>query len=79
MFRPAAAIPVTVTALRLDDFDGPIEVTIEDLPPGSRHQGAINARAGETTAAAERGSAAQNSTGAVPLEYWPGHIRQPAY
>jgi hypothetical protein len=27
-------IPVTVTALRLDDFDGPIEVGIEDLPAG---------------------------------------------
>ena len=27
-------IPVTVTALRLDDFDGPIEVSIEDLPAG---------------------------------------------
>jgi hypothetical protein len=27
-------IPVTVTALRLDDFDGPIEVALEDLPPG---------------------------------------------
>jgi hypothetical protein len=27
-------IPVTVTALRLDDFDGPINVTIEDLPAG---------------------------------------------
>ena len=27
-------IPVTVTALRLDDFDGPIEVAIDDLPAG---------------------------------------------
>jgi len=27
-------IPVTVTALRLDDFDGPIKVSIEDLPAG---------------------------------------------
>lgn len=27
-------IPVTVTALRLDDLDGPIEVAIEDLPAG---------------------------------------------
>lgn len=27
-------IPVTVTALRLDDFDGPINVAIEDLPAG---------------------------------------------
>jgi hypothetical protein len=27
-------IPVTMTALRLDDFDGPIDVTIDDLPAG---------------------------------------------
>ncbi|HLY16183.1 MAG TPA: hypothetical protein VKR61_03115 [Bryobacteraceae bacterium] len=27
-------IPVTVTALRLDDFDGPIDVAMEDLPAG---------------------------------------------
>jgi len=27
-------IPVTVTAQRLDDFDGPIEVTMKDLPAG---------------------------------------------
>jgi hypothetical protein len=27
-------IPITVTALRIDDFDGLIEVTVEDLPPG---------------------------------------------
>ena len=27
-------IPVTVTALRLDDFDGPIQVAIENLPAG---------------------------------------------
>jgi hypothetical protein len=27
-------VPVTVTALRLDDFDGPINVRVEDLPAG---------------------------------------------
>lgn len=27
-------IPVTVTALRFDDFDGPIEVSLKDLPAG---------------------------------------------
>jgi hypothetical protein len=27
-------IPLTVTAMRLDDFDGPIDVTVKDLPPG---------------------------------------------
>lgn len=29
-------IPVTVTAMRFDDFDGPIEVMVKDLPPGLR-------------------------------------------
>lgn len=28
------SIPITVTALRTDEFDGPIEVSIEDLPAG---------------------------------------------
>src|SRR5207253_4290084 len=27
-------IPVTVTAFRIDDFDGPIEVSVKDLPAG---------------------------------------------
>jgi hypothetical protein len=27
-------VPVTVTAFRMDDFDGPIEVSMEDLPAG---------------------------------------------
>ena len=27
-------IPITVTALRMDDFDGPIEVSLKDLPAG---------------------------------------------
>ena len=27
-------IPLTVTAFRMDDFDGPIEVSLEDLPAG---------------------------------------------
>jgi hypothetical protein len=27
-------IPVTVTAFRMDDFDGPIEVAVDGLPPG---------------------------------------------
>ncbi|MFL5339999.1 MAG: eIF2A-related protein [Gemmataceae bacterium] len=28
------AVPITVTADRLDDFDGPIQVKLENLPPG---------------------------------------------
>ncbi|HUJ22629.1 MAG TPA: hypothetical protein VLX58_13950 [Bryobacteraceae bacterium] len=29
-------IPITVTALRLDDFDGPIEVSLQNIPAGFR-------------------------------------------
>ena len=29
-------VPVTVTALRLDGFDGPIELSVDNLPPGIR-------------------------------------------
>jgi hypothetical protein len=43
-------IPVTVTALRLDDFDGPIDVSIEDLPPGlSATRGVIEPGRASTT------------------------------
>ncbi len=43
-------IPVTVTALRLDDFDGPIEVTIDDLPAGlSATRGTIEPGQARTT------------------------------
>jgi hypothetical protein len=35
------AIPVTVTALRLDDFDGPIEVQVEGAPGGIKPQTAV--------------------------------------
>ena len=43
-------IPVTVTALRLDDFDGPIEVAIEDLPAGlSASKGVIEPGQASTT------------------------------
>ena len=43
-------IPVTVTALRLDDFDGPIGVAIEDLPAGiSATRGVIEPGRASTT------------------------------
>jgi hypothetical protein len=31
---PGSAIPLTVTAFRMDGFDGPISVSLEGLPPG---------------------------------------------
>jgi hypothetical protein len=43
-------IPVTVTALRLDDFDGPIDVSIESLPAGiSATRGVIEPGRASTT------------------------------
>jgi hypothetical protein len=43
-------IPITVTALRLDDFDGPINVAIEDLPAGlSAGNGVIEPGRASTT------------------------------
>jgi hypothetical protein len=43
-------IPVTVTALRLDDFDGPIDVAMEDLPAGlSAGKGVIEPGRASTT------------------------------
>ena len=48
-------IPITVTALRLDDFDGPIEVSLEGSSAGSaRHHGRDCAGPGQHHAAAER-------------------------
>jgi WD40 repeat protein len=42
-----AAVPVTVTASRADEFDGPIEVRLENLPPGF-HAPATTIPAGES-------------------------------
>ena len=50
-------IPITVLASRMDDFDGPIHVTVEDLPPGvSVTEGVIPPGQASTTllAAAQR-------------------------
>jgi hypothetical protein len=44
------AVPVTVTAFRLDGFEGPIEVALEGLPPGLHaNKGAIGAGQVSTT------------------------------
>ena len=29
-----SALPITVTAERIDEFDGPIELKLENVPPG---------------------------------------------
>jgi hypothetical protein len=60
-------IPVTVTALRLDDFDGPIDVAIEDLPAGlSASKGVIEPGRDSTTILLSADESA-HLDGAVPL------------
>jgi hypothetical protein len=60
-------IPVTVTALRLDDFDGPIDVAIQDLPAGlSATKGVIEPGQVSTTLLLSAGDTARLET-AVPL------------
>jgi len=60
-------IPVTVTALRLDDFDGPVDVSIEDLPAGlSATQGVIEPGQVSTTLLLSAAANARLET-AVPL------------
>jgi len=60
-------IPVTVTALRLDDFDGPIDISIEDLPAGlSASKGVIEPGQVSTTLLLSADDAAQLPS-AVPL------------
>jgi hypothetical protein len=61
-------IPVTVTAVRMDGFDGPIDVSLNDLPAGFEASGGVIA-AGQvsTTIALSAGSNAVLDT-AVPLK-----------
>jgi hypothetical protein len=60
-------IPVTVTALRLDDFDGPIEVSLEGLPAGlTSGKGIIAPGQVSTTLLLSAGDSAAIE-GAVPL------------
>jgi hypothetical protein len=61
-------IPLTVTAFRIDDFDGPIEVAVEGLPAGlSATTGVIAPGQVSTTllVSAEEGASLKN---AVPLQ-----------
>ncbi len=62
------AIPLTVTAFRMDGFDGAIDVSIQDLPPGL-HAAAGQIRPGQVsttlTLSADAGAALN---GAAPLK-----------
>lgn len=60
-------IPVTVTAMRMDDFDGPIHVSIDGLPAGlSATEGIIEPGQVSTTLLLNAAAAAHLET-AVPL------------
>jgi hypothetical protein len=62
------AIPVTVTASRLDGFDGPVEVTFADLPPGL-HATKGTIRPGQTSTTLTLSAAREaNTAAAAPLK-----------
>ncbi len=62
------SIPVTVTAFRMDGFDGPIDVAIEDLPAGLKAtHGVIGPRQVSTTIVLSADAAAK-LTAATPLK-----------
>ncbi len=73
------SVPVTVTALRSDEFDGPINIEVRDLPAGLlATRGVIAAHQVSTTilltagtnARLERASPFQVRGTAGPLEHW---------
>ena len=62
------SVPVTVTAFRMDGFDGPIDVAVLDLPPGMRAtRGVIRAGQLSTTLTLSADAAAK-LTAAVPMK-----------
>jgi hypothetical protein len=61
-------VPVTITALRLDDFNGPIDVEIKDLPPGLTATRAAIAPGQVTTTLLLSAEANRESSGALPLK-----------
>jgi hypothetical protein len=61
------SIPVTVTAFRMDGFDGPIDVTLENLPAGLKATNAAIAPRQVSTTLLLGGDADAKLPGAVPL------------
>ena len=60
-------IPLTVTAVRLDDFDGPIPISVKDLPPGFHATNATIAPGQKSTTLVLSADADAKLDGAVPL------------
>jgi hypothetical protein len=61
-------IPITVTALRLDDFEGPIAVSLEGLPTGLEASSAVIGRDQVSTTLVLSAAAGAKLEGAVPLK-----------
>jgi hypothetical protein len=61
-------VPLTVTALRLDDFDGPIDVRVEGLPAGLAATGGVIAPGQVTTTLLLSAEATRKFAAAVPLQ-----------
>jgi len=60
-------IPVTVTATRLDGFEGPIDVTIDDLPAGLRATNGVIAAGQVSATILLSADASAKLVGATPL------------
>jgi hypothetical protein len=61
-------IPLTITALRLDDFDGPIEVELQDLPAGFTSTKAVIGSGQISTTLLLAAQENARLAGAVPLK-----------
>ena len=76
-------VPVTVTAFRMDGFEGPIEVTMDALPAGLRAAPGVIAAGQTSTTIALTADSSAKLNAAVPLvvrgsaEGGPGHIANP--
>ena len=62
------AVPLTVTALRLDQFDGPIEVAVEGLPAGLRAGGGVIAPGQDSVTLLVSADEGAHLDGAVPMQ-----------
>jgi len=62
------AIPVTVTALRMDGFDGPIDIALQGLPPGLHATSGVIRPGQFVTTIALSADAEANLAAAVPLQ-----------
>jgi hypothetical protein len=62
------AIPVTVTAFRMDGFDGPIDVRLEDLPAGLHAASGVIGKDQTSATLALTADASATLPGAIPLK-----------